>query len=722
MKKNTYSSITTYDGLKGLRHRRSMYLGNPGLLDDGHAPSALNQTMQEVISNSIDEFLDGYGNVVDVTIHSDNSVTVKDTGRGMPKGANDTFNDVIASLTKPHSSGKFEGDGYGATGTAGMNGIGLKATNATSRYMELHAISHSTTFVNKDDEKPSLDGGYEEYVIRVEQENVVKAEIINKWRKNEVEAISENQFKTKDGEIITTGTSITYLPDDGPTFEEDDQPVFESIQWIVEDLYPRFNSSAFLNANLTIHFTDERVELQPTIDEDGKEIQPATKYLEKTWYYERGLEEYVEQLVEYQTLLSKFKKPISFSSEYEYDGMNFLMQASLIVTDDIDTNLKTYANGVPTRDGGPHLDGFKVGLTKAINEYAIDKGLNKIKISKNKTKKLDAFRSEDILEGLTGVFEIRIPAKIADFVGQTKEKLGTSQAKPVVNALTYKHVSDWLYDNEEAAAQMIEKIIESKAARDAAITARQAAKQARQNKGSVEQLVVLSKLEKATSNDPKVKELYIVEGDSASGGHRNTVTQGMLPLRGKIRNVEELSFSDALKNDEISTITSALGTGIGPAFNIDDLEYYKIILNLDSDFDGSHIALLLLTLFRKFFSQLIERGHLFITVPPLFKATKYVKGEPVVKYYYSDEEINGVKESLIKDGYNIQRFKGLGEMNDDEVTYALLDPKTRKIKRITIDDIDSLKRKLKILMGNDSNLRKEWVKENVDYDKLYEMI
>lgn len=1158
---NNYSTVTTYDGLKGLRFRRSMYLGNTTIMNEGHCPHALIQTAQEVMSNSIDEFLAGYGKDIYIKIHPDNSVTVTDNGRGLPKGADDTFDSVIASLTKPHSSGKFEGDGYNATGIAGMNGIGLKATNATSRYVEVHAIAHSSTFVNKNDEKPTLDGGYEEYYIRFEQENVVEKKLINKWSKDDVKVLSNNTFEV-DGKVYMTGTTITYLPDDGPEFKEGDNLVFESINWTVSDLIPRFNSSAFLNAKLNVHFIDTRQKLESTIDEEGNVVEPETEYFEKTWCYERGLEEYVEQLSSYQTLLSKVKKPITFDEEIEYEGMTFRLQASFIVTDDIDTNLKSFANSVPTKSGGPHLDGFEAGLTKAINDYAKDKGLNKVKVSKSKTQTVDPFKIHDVFEGVTGVFELRVPSKIADFIGQTKDELATSQAKPVTQDIVYRNVSNWLYDNDVSAEQIVEKIIESKVARDSAIKARQEAKKARQSKGSAEQLVVLSKLETASSKNPKEKELYIVEGDSASGGHRNTITQAMLPLRGKIRNVEELSVMDALSNEEISTITSALGTGIGPAFDISDLQYYKIIIscftgdtkvksldgnnysfkelvdngikelwvysmdkhgnvvpalaknirktgetcklvritldnneiiestvdhnfmtadgkyveaqhlsvgdslmplytkindagyeeyydkntnswlktyrlvaeminekgkidaqnrlavenhnkhlnsiqvhhkdynklnnhpdnlewltalehfrdhskvwsdtyngtekhindvkeshkngnyahtyfsnngyngsekhikdvkdahkngkylhtyfgnngwngsekqrqvtaqnnktqkhidsvkkgkvlvsikflqmmnlpfdeyhynyyrnvssvkynkilevfdsydeayeqaktypyrqyqkacdyilsydsnqkhrnqiakviktlieknlefdednynlekgsrtvnyeniikyfeshdhafeyaqhynhkitnieivdtekntdvycltvddyhnfflgsgvlvkNCDSDHDGRHIALLLLTLFKKFYSPLVEKGHVFVTIPPLFKATKYIKGEPRVKFFYSDEEMNKEKPQLLEEGYNIQRFKGLGEMNDEEVTYALLDPKTRIIKRITINEIESLKKKLKILMGNDADLRKKWVEENVDYDKLYELI
>lgn len=713
--------MTTYKGLKGLRHRRSMYLGNPGLLDDGHAPRALNQTMQEIISNSIDEFLGGYGSTIRVTIHEDNSVTVKDNGRGMPKGPGKEFTSVIESLTEPHSSGKFEGEGYDATGVAGMNGIGLKATNATSRYMELHAISHSSV-LKKGEEKPVLDGGVEEYRIKVNQEDILEKEIIRVWTKKEIEWVSSNEFKViATDELIKTGTTITYLPDDGPTFEEGDNPVFESINWIVTDLYPRFESAAFLNAKLILDFTDERLRLEETVDENGTVIKPETEFLHKKWCYERGVEEYVEHMAKNQTLLSKFKNPITFDEELEEDGLKFRMQASLIMTDDIDTNLKTYANGVPTKEGGPHEDGFKLALAKAMNDYAKAKGLNKLKKGK-KTTTLDSFRIDDVMEGLTGVFEIRVPSQIAEFEGQTKEKLATSQAKSVVNNITYRKVTDWLYDNEEASKQIVEKMIESKQARDSAIKARQDAKSARQSKTGIEKLTVLSKLKPATGKDPRKNELFIVEGDSASGGDKDKTFQGIMPLRGKIKNVEDVSLSEALANQEISTITAALGTGIGPAFDINELQYYKVIISCDADPDGKHIQMLLITLFYKFYRPIIERGHLFVSVPPLYKAYKYVKGELETKYYFSETEMAEHRQNLIDTGYSIARFKGLGEMDDEELGEAIFSPETRHIKRVTMEDVQKVKEKLKVLMGNDASLRKEWVKTNIDYDAIYELL
>lgn len=707
MSDNTYTGILVYEGLKGLRHERSMYLGSYGVLQEGHAPRALNQTIQEVVSNSIDEHLIGAGDEIIITIHKDNSVSIQDFGRGMPKGPDDEFTDVINSLTKPHASGKFEGNGYAATGTAGMHGIGLKATNATSKFMTLHAINHQIS-IDKSGKKFDT-GGFEEYEITLNMENIIDKKIINKWPASEVEVLTKNSFKVVNtGEVITTGTRITYLPDDGPVSETDLQPVFESIDWVNSDLYPRFESSAFLNEGLKIQFIDERVETD-------------NNYLVKNWYFKNGLEEYVSNVAENQTLLSKMKKPITFKEEMIYQDLVYSLQASLIITDDTDTNIRSFANSVPTKDGGPHVDGFNQAITNAINNYTKDNGLNKIKSKGKQLKSIGLFSQKDVLEGITGVFEIKLPAQLAEFEGQTKEKLATVQAKYVVNELVYKHITNWLYDNKSAAEQIITKIIESKMASDAAIKARQEAKKARVNK-SMSNLKMSGKFKPASSRNPKEKELFITEGDSASNISVDRKTQAIMPIRGKIRNVHDLQLSDALTNDEISTITNILGTGIGPAFDITDLQFWKIIFAADADSDGGHILMLLITLFYKWFRPLIENGHVYVAVPPLYKATRYIKGQPESKWFYSENEMAQYRQSLIDDKYEIQRFKGLGEMSPDEVGKAIANPETRKIKQLTIEDAELCRETLNILMGDKAEFRKIWIAENLDFSELYDLI
>lgn len=697
MLKLAYTGIETYEGLKGLRAERAMYLGNTGLTSDRHAPRALNQTLQEIVSNSIDEFVAGHGDQISITIHRDNSITIQDHGRGMPKGPEDSFDDVIRAATVPHSSGKFSGSGYEASGIAGMHGIGLKATNAVSKYLTIEAICHSVA-LNENGEK-ELTGDLEHYRVHFENGgDLIESTLIKRY--NKPKHVEGNHFTCR-GEDIYTGTKISYLPDDGPVSEDDQQPVFESIQWVAKDLYERFQSSSFLNAGLQISFTDERFE-----DDQGN-------YTIKEWNYPEGLSDYIRELSQGQNLLKNVKTPIFIQSDCEEKEYQFYLQLALMMTDDIDCDIKSYANGVPTKEGGPHVDGFQVGLTKAINDYVQLKGHKKLK--KNET-----ISQSDVLQGWIGAFEIRIPGEIASFEGQTKEKLGTAQAKNATYKIVYEHVSNWLHDHESEANAIIEVMIEAKSSREAAIKARQDAKKARQSKNAGGKLIVSSKLKPASGKDPKKNELFIVEGDSASNIKRDTKTQAIMPLRGKIKNVHDVSLGETLKNEEISTITKVLGTGIGPAFDIKDLQYDKIIIASDKDPDGAAIYTLVLTLFLKYFRPLLEEGHVYLAIPPLYRATKYIKGKPHHLQFYSEQEMSAQRSKLMKDGYQIKRFKGLGEMNPEDVGDCIANPETRVLQKVSISDVQETLELFKILMGNDSKLRKDWIGENVDFDALYE--
>lgn len=715
MIENSYTGIATYEGLNGLRHERAMYLGATTLLDAIHAPRALTQTVQEAVSNSIDEYTAGAGDTITVTIHKDNSITIADYGRGMPKGPGDSFDDVTRSLTVPHSSGKFKGDGYAAMGTAGMHGIGLKATAATSRYMTLQAICYSVKADDKDNRE--LTGGFEEYIFSIEQEKVIKAEILRQWDAKDVEIISLNTFKDlKTGEIVNTGTSITYLPDDGPVSEDDTQPVFESINWVNADLYPRFNSSAFLNAGLTITFTDER---KPLDDEDAE-----SDYLTKSWHYKDGLTQYVTEISKSQQLLSKMTSPISFDEVMSYEGYDYRLQCAMIFTDELDSNLISYVNSIPTHDGGPHVDGFKTALTKSINDYAKANDLNRpVTKSGKKGKPMGLFSQSDVLDGLNCVFEIRVPGALATFEGQTKEKLATTQAKPVAQEIVYNAITNWLYDNMDAAAQIIEKIIETKNASDAAKKARAESKKARQNRNVGSLIRTNGKLKAATHQDPSKNELFCVEGDSASNIGRDKKYQAVLPFRGKIPNTSKYSISDVLGNAELATLVHELGCGIGPSFDIKNMRYKKVVIAVDPDADGYHIALLFLRFFSKFLRPLIEQGFIYIAELPLYKATKYKGGKIVdIKKYYTEHEMSAATNELLEGKYIINRFKGLGEMNPDEVGEMLTDPKNRVLRQLKIEDDAEFNQKMVTFMGDNASLRTEWVTENVDYDAIYEAL
>lgn len=699
MSNNNYTGIDVHEGLDGLRHRRSMYIGSTGILNEGQAPHALIQLSQEILSNSLDEALEGYGSEIDIKIDEDQSMIITDYGRGMPKGPNDSFEDVIKAATKPHASGKFDSNGYQTSGIAGMNGIGVKITNAVSKYLSIEATTHQTT-INKKGEKVH-NGNIETYYIKFNRENILEQEIKKVYDKKHITWLDNHSFKYKDSdEIIYTGTTIQFLPDDGNVSSDKDQKVFESIIWTNKDLFTRFESSAFLNAGLKIHFVDKR-----TIKDN--------QYLEKIWYYENGLKDYVKLLAQGQTLLSGLKEPISFKQNIEYENYNFSLNASLLFTDDISTQIVSFANGVPTKDGGPHYDGFIQGITKSFNDYLS----NNQQIAKKLKTKNNLVQS-DIIEGIISSFELKIPAELAEFDGQTKEKLSTAQAKKVTYDIVYEQLTNWLYDHEKQATTILTKMVESKAAREAAIKSRQESKKARQSKNGGK-LTLSSKLKPASGRKPEEKEMYITEGDSASNIKRDTRTQAIFPIRGKIKNAYKINLSEALKNNEISTITAAIGAGIGPAFELDDMQYHKICIASDQDFDGNHIKILLISLFYKYFKSMIDAGRLYVVESPLYRAVKYINGKPQVKMYYSEHEIDKDRKNL--EGYDIQRYKGLGEMNKDEAYDAITNRETRRLIRINIEDAEEAAQAMKILMGDDSQLRKDWIEDYIDFDELYEL-
>lgn len=699
MSNNNYTGIDVHEGLDGLRHRRSMYIGSTGILNEGQAPHALIQLSQEILSNSLDEALEGYGSEIDIKIDEDQSMTITDYGRGMPKGPNDSFEDVIKAATKPHASGKFDSNGYQTSGIAGMNGIGVKITNAVSKYLLIEATTHQTT-IDKKGEKVH-NGNIETYYIKFNREDILEQEIKKVYDKKHITWLDNHSFKYKDSdEIIYTGTTIQFLPDDGNVSSDKDQKVFESIIWTNKDLFTRFESSAFLNAGLKIHFVDKR-----TIKDD--------QYLEKIWYYENGLKDYVKVLAQGQTLLSGLKEPISFKQSIEYENYNFSLNASLLFTDDISTQIVSFANGVPTKDGGPHYDGFIQGVTKSFNDYLS----NNQQIAKKLKTKNNLVQS-DIIEGIISSFELKIPAELAEFDGQTKEKLSTAQAKKVTYDIVYEQLTNWLYDHEKQATTILTKMVESKAAREAAIKSRQESKKARQSKNGGK-LTLSSKLKPASGRKPEEKEMYITEGDSASNIKRDTRTQAIFPIRGKIKNAYKINLSEALKNNEISTITAAIGAGIGPAFELDDMQYHKICIASDQDFDGNHIKILLISLFYKYFRPMIDAGRLYVVESPLYRAVKYVNGKPQVKMYYSEYEIDKDRKNL--EDYDIQRYKGLGEMNKDEAYDAITNRETRRLIRVNIEDAEEAAQAMKILMGDNSQLRKDWIEDYIDFDELYEL-
>lgn len=671
MIESNYTGVVTYEGLKGMRKKPSMYLGSTGVLQQGHAPRALTQMGQEVISNSLDEALAGFGKIVKIIVDTDNSMTVIDEGRGLPKGPDKSFDDVIRSATAPHTSGKFDDESYAGQNTTGTHGIGIKATNAISTKMIIEAKCYSTTM--KKDQKV-LDGGIVHYRIEFEQEKVLVAEEIQRWTKKELDNMEESDRPK-------TGTIVQFWPDD---------TILESIAWTNNDLEARFEASAFLFPGVEIIYNDKRIDR------------------EKSWKYVDGLAGYISKMSASEKILSSLKQPIVVEQLSDVDNFTFKVSAALVYTEDSNEIVATYANGVPTKEGGPHQDGFYAGLVKAVNDFAIDKRLVK-----------QAFRQSDVTEGLIAAIHVQVPSKIMEFEGQTKEKLATVQAKPATQQATYKAISDWMYDNLDAATQIVEKAEMSRQAREAAAKSRKEAKVGKDSKKK-QRLEISSKLKQATSKDRSKCELIITEGDSASNVKRDKATQAILGIRGKIKNAFEISLAEAVQNEEISTIVGAIGAGVGADCDPEKSSYRAILIGTDADDDGAHICTLLLGFFYKFMRKLIEAGMIYVIVPPLYKAERYVKGKPEIKMYFTEQELSADRENL--KGYSIQRYKGLGEMDKDTEGYdAISNHATRRVIQVTIDDAMRAAQMLKVLLGEDSKLRAEWIEKTIDFnDYIYD--
>ena len=706
---NNYSGIDSYEGLEAVRRVPGMYVGSTGKVSDRHSPRALIQLAQEVLSNSLDEFVAGYGKEIHVTIHKDNALTIQDFGRGLPKGPGKTFDDVINAATKLHASGKFK-DTYGGMGITGMHGIGLKAANALSKHMTLHVICHSTTLKNGNKVQT---GGFDEYEITLHLEDIKEKKLITQIDAKDVEHIEGTTYKQlSTGRVFSTGTTVTFLPDDGPVADDDPKPMIEDINWVTTDLTTRLESSAYLCPGIKITLTDERTE-EPTRYE---------------WLYERGLTDYVQQLSEDYDQLEKMKEPISIDDSIELNGYEFKVQAAVKYVDDVQSLSQTYANGAPTPDGGTHVDGFKTAMTKAINEFAqsdayksaaaaaaraLQKANKKATVKPKMIK--GSFKQSDVLDGLISAFEIKIHKDLIQFDGQTKEKLETALASKAMEQVIYKNVSIWLFDNPDSAYQVIEKINESKEVRESINETRLDKKNARKLNGSGT-LTKSSKLKTASAKDPSKKELFIVEGDSASNIGRDPKFQAVFPLRGKIKNTFELTLSEALKNEEVRTIISVLNAGILQECDPEKADYHKIIIATDADADGSHIRTLLLGLFFKFMKPLIDAGYLYVVLPPLYKAVKYKNGNiDEIKMYYTEQEIEKDRSKLT--GYDIHRYKGLGEMALDEAHEALANDATRRLVQITIEDAKAAHKELQILLGSDAKLRYDWVVEHINFDE-----
>ena len=621
--------IQILEGLEAVRKRPGMYIGST-------SSKGLHHLVYEIVDNSIDEALAGYCDTIEVFINKDNSVTVRDNGRGIPVGINKKkgIPAVEVVFTILHAGGKFGGGGYKVSG--GLHGVGASVVNALSVWLEVD-ISHEGKI----------------YRQRYERGKVMYP-------------------LTVVGETERRGTEVRFLPD---------PEIFEETVFDFSVLRQRLREMAFLTRNLKIVLTDLREE------------EPVSL----TFHYEGGIKEYVEYLNK--------QKEVLYPEVIYCEGKkgDVYVEVAMQHNDSYNEGVYSFVNNITTPEGGTHLAGFRSALTKTFNDYA-----REAKLLKDNEQNLSG---EDIREGLVAIISIKIPEP--QFEGQTKQKLGNSEARGAVDSVVSEQLTYFLEQNPNVAKLICEKAILAQRAREAARKARDLTRR----KSALDGMSLPGKLADCSDKDPANCEIYIVEGDSAGGSAktaRSRATQAILPLRGKILNVEKSRLDKILVNNEIKAMITAFGTGIHEDFDISKLRYHKIIIMTDADVDGAHIATLLLTFLYRFMPELIRQGYVYLAQPPLYKIEKNKK----VWYAYNDEELNQILTEIGRDSNNkIQRYKGLGEMDASQLWETTMDPKRRVLLRVNMDEDSQSELDLTFdtLMGDRVEPRREFIEANAKY-------
>jgi DNA gyrase subunit B len=622
------NQIQVLEGLEAVRKRPGMYIGSTNV-------KGLHHLVWEIVDNSIDEALAGYCTEIQVTIEEDNSITVKDNGRGIPVDIQEKVGRPAVEVihTVLHAGGKFGGGGYKVSG--GLHGVGASVVNALSSEMEVYVHRDGKIYYQK----------YAQGKVMTDLQVI--------------------------GETDTTGTSTHFKPD---------KEIFtETVEFDYDTLKKRIRELAFLNKGLKIILKDKR-EQSPRIEE---------------FHYEGGIKSYVSILNENKQIL--FDEPIYI--EGEKDGIS--IEIAMQYNDGFNSLIYSFANNIHTYEGGTHESGFKSALTRVINDYARKNNLLK--------EKDDNLMGEDVREGLVAIISIKHPDP--QFEGQTKTKLGNSEARTITDSLFSSEFERFLLENPSIARKIVDKGIVAARARVAAKKAREVTRR----KNVLEISNLPGKLADCSSNDASISELYIVEGDSAGGSAkqgRDRHFQAILPLRGKILNVEKARLDRILSNNEVRSMITAIGTGIGEEFDISKARYHKIVIMTDADVDGAHIRTLLLTFFYRFMRQIIEAGYVYIAQPPLYKVQQGKK----IYYAYNDEELEKLLNSLpVTPKPSLQRYKGLGEMNPEQLWETTMDPKTRNLLQVHLDDAIEADRTFEMLMGEEVEPRRKFIEENAVY-------
>ncbi len=666
------AAITVLEGLEAVRKRPGMYIGSTG-------ERGLHHLVYEIVDNSVDEALAGHADNIDVTLRADGSVRVKDNGRGIPTDIHpiEGVSAVELVLTQLHAGGKFGGGGYKVSG--GLHGVGSSVVNALSVRLEVTVRQKGNAF-------------------RMAFENGVAVSPLEK-----MEATEE------------TGTTITFWAND---------QIFETTNYDFETLRARFQQMAFLNKGLTITLVDERV--APTTDaadehdvdldaidddiadvEDSEDVtatggKKTTKAKKVSYRYDGGLVDYVNYLV--KSRKSEPVNPDVISIEVEDEAKSLALELAMQWTTSYSESVHTYANTINTHEGGTHEEGFRAALTKLVNDFA-----RKQNLLKDKDENLTG---DDVREGLTAVISVKLGEP--QFEGQTKTKLGNSEVKGFVQRAMTDSFGHWLEAHPGEGKDIVRKAIQASAARMAARKAREATRR----KGLLESGGLPGKLRDCQTKDPSRSEVFIVEGDSAGGSAvrgRNPETQAILPIRGKILNVERARLDKALANNEVQALISAFGTGIGEDFDIARARYHKIVLMADADVDGMHIRTLLLTLLFRFMKPLIEIGYVYLAQPPLYRI-KWSNAPH--EFAFSDRERDGLiaegqaKGRRLPKENGIQRYKGLGEMDYQELWETTMDPDHRVLLQVTLDDAAAADQLFAVLMGEDVESRRSFIQRN----------